>query len=59
MRDKSYHIYLTPQEQSEVLKSLVDLKNRLISENRYTDAVDEIIIKMSKSKLKRIKVQYI
>ena len=59
MRTTNYHLYLTPKEQSEVLKALVDLKNRLISENRYTDAVDDVIIKISKAKKKRLKVQYI
>ena len=37
MRTPNYHLYMTPKEQSEVLKALVELKNRLISENRYTD----------------------
>lgn len=46
-------------EQSEVLKALVELKNRLISENRYTDAVDDAIIKISKAKKKHMKAQYI
>ena len=50
---------MTPQEQSEVLKALVELKNRLISENRYTDAVDDVIVKISKAKKKNMKVQYI
>ena len=50
---------MTPKEQSEVLKALVDLKNRLISENRYTDAVDDVIVKISKAKKKHMKVQYI
>ena len=59
MRTPNYHLYMTPQEQSEVLKALVDLKNRLISENRYTDAVDDVIIKISKAKKKHMKVQYI
>lgn len=59
MRTSNYHLYMTPKEQSEVLKALVDLKNRLISENRYTDAVDDVIIKISKAKKKHMKVLYI
>ena len=59
MRTPNYHLYMTPKEQSEVLKALVDLKNRLISENRYTDAVDDVIIKISNAKKKHMKVQYI
>ena len=52
MRTSQYHLYLTPKEQSEALKALVDLKNRLTSENHYTDAVDDVIIKISKAKKK-------
>ncbi len=57
MRTPKYHLYMTPKEQSEVLKALVDLKNRLISENRYTDAVDDVIVKISKAKKKHMKIQ--
>ena len=57
MRTPNYHLYMTPKEQSEVLKALVDLKNRLISENRYTDAVDDVIIKISKAKKKESSLQ--
>lgn len=55
MRTPNYH-HMTPKEQSEVLKALVDLKNRLISENRYTDAVDDVIIKISKRQMKKKKI---
>ncbi len=57
MRTPKYHLYMTPKEQSEVLKALVDLKNHLISENRYTDAVDDVIVKISKAKKKHMKIQ--
>ncbi len=30
-----------------IILALVELRNRLIEEDRYTDAVDELIIKMS------------
>ena len=59
MRTPNYHLYMTPKEQSEVLKALVELKNRLISENRYTDAVDDVIVKISKAKKKHMKIQCI
>lgn len=29
MKEQKYHIYLTEQERSEVIKSLIDLKTRL------------------------------
>ncbi len=30
-----------------IILALVELRNRLIEEDRYTDAVDELIIKLS------------
>lgn len=59
MKEKDYHIYLTEQERSQVIQSLVDLKNDLMAQGRYTDAVDDVLIKISKSRKKRITVQYI
>ena len=32
MKEQKYHIYLTEQERSEVIKSLIDLKNTAQSE---------------------------
>ena len=38
MREKKYHIYLTAEEQSRVIQSLIRLKNELLEQGRYTDA---------------------
>ena len=46
MREKKYHIYLTDDEQSRVIQSLINLKNNLIVQGRYTDAVDEVLLKV-------------
>ena len=46
MKDPKYHIYLTNEERSEVLKSLIDLKNEMIVQGKYTDVLDEIIVKL-------------
>lgn len=59
MKDPKYHIYLTNEERSEVLKSLIDLKNEMIVQGKYTDILDEIIVKLYKSRKKNIKVIYI
>ena len=59
MKDPKYHIYLTNEERSEVLKSLIDLKNELIVQGKHTDVLDEIIVKLYKSRKKNIKVIYI
>ena len=59
MKDPKYHIYLTNDERSEILKSLIDLKNEMIVQGKYTDVLDEIIVKLYKSRKKNIKVIYI
>ena len=56
MRTPKYYLYLTDEEYSPVLNSLLSLKNNLIREDRYTDAVDELIIKLSKAKKKKVRI---
>ena len=57
MRNPKYHLYLTHDERRTVINSLICLKNDLISQGRYTDAVDELIIKLTKAKVKSIKIK--
>lgn len=56
MRDK-YHIYLTAEARRAVINSLIDLRNDLISRGKYTDFIDELIIKFTKAKVKKIKIK--
>ena len=57
MRNPKYHLYLTYDERRTVINSLICLKNDLISQGKYTDAVDELIVKLTKAKVKKIKVK--
>ena len=57
MRKPKYHLYLTHNERRTVINSLICLKNDLISQGRYTDAVDELIVKLTKAKVKKIKIK--
>ena len=57
MRNPKYHLYLTHDERRTIINSLIDLKNYLVTQGKYTDAVDEIIIKLTKAKVKRIKIK--
>ena len=52
-----YHIHLTAEERRAVINSLIKLRNDLISQGRYTDIVDELIIKFTKAKVKKIKIK--
>ena len=55
MRNPKYHIYLTPDERRAVINSLIDLRNTLISRGKYTDVIDELLIKLTKAKVKKFK----
>lgn len=57
MRNPKYHLYLTPNERRTVINSLIDLRNDLISRGKYTDLVDELLIKLTKAKVKQIKIK--
>ena len=57
MRSPKYHLYLTPGERRTVINSLIDLRNDLISRGKYTDIIDELLIKLTKARTKRIEVK--
>ena len=59
MKAEKYHIYLSEQERSQVIQFLIELKNDLIAQGRYTDAVDDVLIKFTRARKKKITVQYI
>lgn len=59
MKQKDFHIYLTEQERTQIIGALIQLKNSLIAQGRYTDAVDDILIKVMKARKKRFAVHYI
>ena len=59
MKELKYHLYLSADEKAEIIKALVELKNHLASMGKYTDGVDDIILKLSAAKRKKLKVQYI
>lgn len=52
MRKTKYHIYLNSEERRLLINSLNDLRNQLIAEGRYTDLVDEVLIKTVNAKIK-------
>lgn len=59
MREKIYHTYLDNHERSLILHSLVELKNQLIQQGRYTDPVDELIFRVMNAPVKRMKIEYV
>lgn len=59
MREKTFHVYVDSHDRSLLLQSLVELKNLLIQQGRYTDCVDELIFKVINAPLKKIKTIYV
>ena len=55
VRQKYYHA-LSIEEWRFLIHCLNNFHNRLISEGRYTDAVDEVLIKVAKAKIKKFRI---
>ena len=54
---KKMRLYLDSEERSVVLRCLVDMKNRMTAEGRYTDCVDELIFKVIHAPIKKLRVR--
>ena len=57
-KEQKYHLYLSKDEYSEVLQSLIRLKNSLIAQGRYTDGVDDVLCKVLSAKKRKVKIKY-
>lgn len=53
---QKYYLALTTEEWRLMIEPLNNLRNRLISEGRYTDAVNEVLIKVTNAKTKKFKM---
>ena len=51
-----YYIVLNEYERRIIINSLNELRNRLIADGRYTEAIDEILLKIINAKKKKFKV---
>lgn len=56
MKEQKFHLYLSESERKFLIQNLIWFQNKLRQEGRYTDAVDDLIIKLSKAKPKKIRV---
>ena len=59
MRNKNYYINLNDREYLDVLSSLMNKRNKLIQSGKYTDGIDEVIMKIKKAKKRAFRVLYI
>ncbi|MDO4983973.1 MAG: hypothetical protein Q4E35_10555 [Eubacteriales bacterium] len=56
MREKTYHLYLQDEERRQIIEALIEMRNKLLAQGRYTDAVDDVLCKMTAAKRKKIKI---
>lgn len=57
MRKQKYYLAIDDYERSAIINSLNNLRNKLIADGRYTDAVDELVIKFAHAPLKKFKIK--
>lgn len=53
---QKYYLALNAQEHRLMIESLNQLRNKLIVSGKYTDAVDEVLLKIISSKQKKFKI---
>lgn len=56
MRDKKYYIVLDDFERRVIVNCLNKMRNKIIADGKYTDAVDEVLLKIIGAKQKKFKV---
>ena len=54
MLTKKHYLYLDESEHSLLVKSLVQMKNKLTQQGRFTDCVDDLILKLIAAPVKRV-----
>lgn len=58
MKNKKYYIALNDREYAEIISSLINKRNSLIRLGKYTDGVDEVIMKVRKAKNRNFQILY-
>ena len=58
MKEKKYYIALDNFERRVVVNCMNEMRNKLIADGKYTDALDEVLLKIIRSKQKKLKVIY-
>ena len=56
MGDKKYYIALGDFERKIIINCLNEMRNKLIADGKYTDAIDEVLLKIIGAKQKKFKV---
>lgn len=54
MLKKRHYLYLDEIEYRVLIRSLVQMKNKLIQQERFTDCVDDLLLKVLAAPVKRL-----
>ena len=57
MRNQKYYIAVDESERRIILNALNALRNKLLAQDRYTDAVDDVLIKVVNAPIKKFKIK--
>ena len=57
MLEQKYYLAFDEIERGIILRILNELRNRLLLEGRYTDAVDELLIRFENAKKKKFEIR--
>jgi hypothetical protein len=57
MRGKKYYVWFDSLERGTMVNCLNEMRTRLISEGKYHDAIDDLLLKIIDAPTKKIKVQ--
>ena len=57
MRKQKFYLAIDDYEYMVIIDSLNGLRNKLIADGRYTDAVDELIIKFAHAPIKKFRIK--
>ena len=55
---QKYYLVLNDQEHRLIIESMNQLRNKLIAGGKYTDAADDVLLKIIGAKQKKFKVIY-
>ena len=57
MRNQKYYIAIDESERRIILNALNALRNKLLAQDRYTDAADDVLIKVVNAPIKKFKIK--
>lgn len=57
MRNQKHYIAIDESERRIILNALNALRNNLLAEGRYTDTVDDVLIKVVNAPVKKFKIR--